>query len=232
MKNKNEKYHLKAIVGVVLLYFFLGITIYFTISWQNPSFVEALSIVTLICVLILSFEAFEQAVRSTIKWIRPLQFFLVIKELVTCFFLSLISLLLAAKIIEFFYGDIPLTRNLFNLLISITFLTSLFLYWFYILINVPKHFDNLYLRFSKTDLISNVSTKDQLEKKVFLNFIDLFGIVTTVFLLSNSTAAGITDTLAPSSVEFFQSTEFRLLSIAMAVYVLAAYHKLPLKAHD
>lgn len=232
MKKINEKHHLKAIVGVAILYFSLGITIYFTISWKNPSFVEALSIVTLICVLTLSFEAFEQAVLSTIKWVRPLQFVLVIKELIICFFFSLISLLLAAKIIEFFYGDIPLTRNLFNLLISITFLTSLFLYWFYILINVPKHLDNLYMRFSKTNLSSNMSIKDRLEKKVFLNFIDLFGIVTTVFLLSNSTAAGITDVSAPSSVAFFESTEFRLLSIAMAVYVLAAYHKLPLKAHD
>lgn len=232
MKKKYEKHHSKAIVGVTLLYFFLGITIYFTISWQNPSFVEALSIVTLICVLILSFEAFEQAVLSTIKWVRPLQFVLVIKELITCFFFSLISLLLAAKIIEFFYGDIPLTRNLFNLLISITFLTSLFLYWFYILINVPKHLNNLYMRFSMTNLSSNMSIKDRLEKKVFLNFVDLFGIVTTVFLLSNSTAAGITDVSIPTSVEFFESIEFRLLSIAMAVYVLAAYHKLPLKARD
>lgn len=232
MKKNNEKHHLKAIVGVVGLYSLLGFTIYLTISWQNPSFVEALSIVTLICVLILSFETFEQAVRSTIKWVRPLQFFLVIKELVTCFFLSLISLLLAAKIIEFFYGDIPLTRNLFNLLISITFLTSLFLYWFYILINVPKHLDNLYMRFSKTNSSSNMSTKNKLEKKIFLNLIDFIVILTTVLLLSNSTAAGITDVSIPTSVEFFESIEFRLLSIAMAVYVLAAYHKLPLKAND
>lgn len=231
MKKNNKNHNLEAVLGVIGLYSLTGFAIYLTVSWQNPSFVEAFSTVTLICLLILTFEALEQAVLSTIKWVRPLHFFLVIKELVICFFLSLISLLFAAEIIEFFLGNIPLTRNLFNLLISITFLTSLFLYWIYMLIHVSKHLDNLYMRFIKTGLSSNMSIKVKLNKKMFLNFIDFFAILTTVFLLSNSTAAGIADVSAPSSVEFFESTEFRLLSVAMAVYVLAAYHKLPLKSH-
>lgn len=232
MKKNNEKHHLKALLGVVVLYSLLGFAIYFTISWQNPSFVETLRIVAMFCILILSFETFEQAVLSTVKWKKTLQLFLVIKELVTCFFISLISLLVAAKIMVVIVGDIPLTKNLFNLLISTTFITSLFLYWFYIFINVPKHLDNLYTKLGKTSLSSTMSIKDQLDKKVVLKLIDLFAIFTTVFLLANSTAAGITDTSTPSSIEFFESTEFGLLFIVMAVYVLAAYHKLPLKAHD
>ena len=128
MKKNNEKHHLKALLGVVVLYSLLGFAIYFTIIWQNPSFIETLRIVAMFCILILSFETFEQAVLSTVKWKKTLQLFLVIKELVTCFFISLISLLVAAKIMVVIVGDIPLTKNLFNLLISTTFITSLFLY--------------------------------------------------------------------------------------------------------
>lgn len=232
MKKNNEKHHLKAILVVIGLYSLLGFTIYFTISWQNPDFVETFIIVSMFCILILSFEGFEQALLSTLKWKKTLQLFLVMKELVTCFFISLMSLLAASKIMILLVGDIPLTKNLFNLLIIATFIISLFLYWFYIFINVPKHLDNFYIRISKTGLSSNMSIKNQLDKKIVLNLIDLFAIFTTVFLLANSTATGITDTSTPSSVDFFESTEFGLLFIVMAVYVLAAYHKLPLKAHD
>lgn len=232
MKKNNEKHHLNALLVVIGLYFLLGLTIYFTISWQNPDFVESITIVAMFCILILSFEGFEQALLSTLKWKKTLQISLVVKELVICFFISLMSLLAASKIMILFAGDIPLTKNLFNLLISVTFILSLFLYWFYIYINVPKYLDNLFTKFSKTSVSSTMSIKNQLDKKVVLNLIDLFAIFTTVFLLSNSTAAGITNTSTPSAIDFFESTEFSLLFIVMAVYVLAAYHKLPLKTND
>jgi len=232
MNEKSKRLLFQGISGVVILYGLLSIVIMGTIASQDPVSAQNLSILISLGALIIGFEMFEQGLISIIKFEKPLQIFLFFKELITCLFFSMISLVLASTLMTYFYGDRLLTVSMFNTLIFGTYLTSLIFYTVYLYINVPKILDKVYMNFSKMALESNISIKNKLSKKVFLNLIDLSAIFATVFLLSHSTATGLIIKSEISSQDFFGSSEFSLLFIVMAVYVLAAHYKLPLKSND
>ncbi|GKW46915.1 hypothetical protein [Planococcus sp. NCCP-2050] len=232
MNEMNKKHVFQGIYVVVIFYSLFSIVIIGTIASQDPVSAQTLSNLIKLGALIIGFELFEQFLLSIVKVGKALQIFLYFKELVTCLFFSMISLLFASTLMIHFYGDSLLTVRMFNTLIFGTYLTSLTFYSIYLHIDIPKHLDKLQMYLSKTASESNISIKDKLSKKVFLNLIDLFAIFTTIFLLSHSTATGLLTKSEISSQDFFESSEFSQLFIVMAVYVLAAHYKLPLKSND
>ena len=216
----------KGIIGVLFLYATITAIILLTIYHQQPGFVDFINILVVFFVAILVLELFEQAIISTLIWRLPLHAFLIAKEIAICLFFSLFSLLAGALIIVYFFGDIPITRLLFNLLIGITFITTLALYLLYNHLNIPKKIDAFYLRLFKKKNYSTTTIKDTLDHSINILIIDLITIFTTILLLANSTALTFINEDITTPTNFFASFDFVSLFIVIAIYVLATHYRI------
>lgn len=203
------------IVGIVIVSIF-----YQAFKFQTLSFI-------ILLILVFVAESFEQAILSIVKSKRIIQIFIVIKEFLTSFWITLTSLIIVVQFLTLTIGDKLITKNIFNIIVSATFFTALFLYWMYSSINVSEKLDKLSIKLLKGQTFSSTVIKESLNKNEIINTIDLIAIFTTVFLLGNSTISSVVN-IDEKPKDFFDSIEYKLLFIVMAIYVQAAYYKLPI----
>lgn len=224
--NKTDRDTLNGIIITILLYLVLAIIIILSIYYQTFK-IQILSLILLL-ISVLAAETMEQAILSVIKWKPFILLFLVIKETLTSFLITLASLMIVAKIIELFIGNAEITKNLFNLIVLLTFITALFLYWLYSSLNISAELDKLSNKLLKVNTFSSTAIKESINKNEIINLIDLIAVITTVFLLGNSTISTVVN-INEKQIDLFDTIEYKMLYIVMAIYVQVAYYKLPIK---
>lgn len=176
------------------------------------------------------FITFVEYISQEINWKKIkkciLVWNLVVKGILICFSISTISLLIVVTLLIYFSNEDTITKGIFNLMITFTFLSTISCYRLYLVINIPERIENIITKYKKGEKTFNAISRNRIYDKEVINKIDFITICATVFLLGNSTFT----TLTPGSLTFkkfpYNSIEFNSLLYLIPVYVQSAYYKL------
>jgi len=209
--------------------FFLTLIPVVVIIIVNNFTIERWFFVGLLVVVLASIcfiELLSQEIQQESKKESGIVFHLVIKGIVISIMISIISTLLVINILIVIYGDDVMTKGIFNSLIMFSFFTTLFFYWLYMKLDIPKKMENVAKRLKKGREPINPTSNNKIYTYAVIEKMDLLAIIATVFLLSNSTYSTILPSENTIKGNPYDSLEFNLLFLLIPLYVQSAYYKL------
>ena len=223
-------------IGFFYLFHMLVIAI--TLNWHDENFKDMLSSMFWITFSILFIEGLSQ-IRKWETKNEVTAFNLILKETTICIGMSLMSFFIVTYgLLIVLDGDDPLTKSVFNTLVSLVFLLNFVVYCLYHKYRIPEFIERLLYGLAKravptiaSELKNDVPNivikiyKEKVVKEKVSKFMDLITIFATVFLLSNSTFATINSQKLDLNSNPFNSLEFFLLVVLIPIYVQSAYHR-------
>lgn len=230
--NKEDK---KAITFVILFMIALAMTAFVAYNYQNQYLISSLKFIVLFALIIVALEIYLSVRENEGQYLGEYRkiviiVLLVLKGVLISFSFVLISLLAILTILTFFteYAG----RTIFNTMFTSTFILALVLYTIYQKMNVPQKLSELYVKFKVTKKLSSPILDDSPYKKDVINSFDLLSVFLSVLLLANSTYSTFDPIQFNSEEEFFDAFEINFLLWTMPVYILSAYHRLPIKQNQ
>lgn len=213
----------ETILGIIFSVIFYLVHIGIVIVMLN---IEALRLMIGFLIVIAVIECLFQEVNWDKRRKVILVWGLIAKDIFICFFLSTISLFIVTTLLIFILSDDTISKSIFNVMVSFTFLATLSFYRLYVMLNLPQILENLITKYKKGKQTLNPTSRNKRYRKEIIHKIDFITICATVFLLGNSTFT----TLASESLALkknpYDSIEFRSLFYLIPIYVQSAYYKL------
>lgn len=221
---------------IIFFYLFHIFIISSTLNWHDENYRRIFFAVVLSPFVIL----FIELLNPTIKWNKKHEvnvIILILKNTFICIVLTFSSLLIVIYGLIKIYGNVEMTKSLFNIMVTSGFLLTFIFYYIYQKPKVqnfterlakkvaPKFFKEMK---NENPNLESAFYEDEAVKETAHKFIDLITILVTVLLLSNSTFT----TLNPNGISLtanpFDSLEFSVLIYVIPMYVQSAFYRLTL----
>lgn len=223
---------------IIFFYLFHIFIIASTLNRQEENYVRSLSFVLGASIMILFVGLLYQSVKWNNRQVVNV-IILIVANTFICILMTFLSLIIVLYGLTEIYGNVEMTKSLFNIMVTSGFLITSIFYFIYQKPKVQDYIERLAKWVAKKGAptifkdmknknpnLENEFYEEEAVKDTAHKFIDLITILVTVFLLGNSTFA----TLNPSGISLtanpFDSLEFTVLIYVILIYVQSAFYRL------
>lgn len=231
------------LITVFIFYLIPTVIILSVINWHDENFGYLLWALAFLPSVILFIEGSSHIFNGDDNSENFEIFVKISTGLIICTAMTFLSFFIVAYLLVVTLDNTNLSKASFNFLVTSSFLLTFFSYFFYQKYRVPKIMERLIIKF-RAVIISkkivsdstNLETKNSNEKVIKVRvvkekvskIIDLFTILATIFLLSNSTFTTLNSNAIDFTLSPFDSLEFSALIYVIPIYVQSAYYRLTL----
>lgn len=226
------------LITIFIFYLIPAVIVLSVINWHDENFGFLLLAFTVIPAGILFIEGLSQVLNRDDNS-EIFEIFIVLsKGVLICIAMTFFYFFIVSYLFVVILDIKFLSKGNFNFLVTSSFVLTLFSYFFYQKYRVPKFMEIVTIKLA--DIIStkktvndspNLATENDNEKVVkekVSKIIDLFTILATIFLLSNSTFTALNSSAIDLKSNPFDSLEFSALIYVIPIYVQSAYYRLTL----